>query len=224
MRRTGFLRTWHDDRGFGFITPSDGGPELFVHISEFPRDGSRPAIGEMLSFEVGSGKDGKEQAIHIQRRTRETAHTRSRPLKSETKRAISIAILAVVSLAAGAFLYFKYDEASQITGPQTAPVEASTTPEPRATTPAASRRREPRALAPTVTTKEAEPKASEPTVVSTTPEPRVSSPYRCDGRTRCSQMNSCAEAKFFLTNCPNTQMDGDGDGIPCEQQWCGNLF
>ena len=44
--------------------------------------------------------------------------------------------------------------------------------------------------------------------------------FKCDGRTYCSQMTSCAEAKFFLTNCPNTKMDGDHDGIPCEQQWC----
>lgn len=41
----------------------------------------------------------------------------------------------------------------------------------------------------------------------------------CDGRTHCSQMTSCAEAKRFLA-CPGAQMDGDGDGVPCEQQWC----
>ncbi len=46
------------------------------------------------------------------------------------------------------------------------------------------------------------------------------SKFRCDGRTHCSQMTSCDEAKFFLKNCPGTQMDGDGDGIPCEKQWC----
>ena len=44
--------------------------------------------------------------------------------------------------------------------------------------------------------------------------------YQCDGRTRCSQMHSCAEARFFLQNCPNTRMDGDHDGVPCESQWC----
>ena len=43
---------------------------------------------------------------------------------------------------------------------------------------------------------------------------------RCDGRTRCSQMTSCEEATFFIKNCPDTQMDGDNDGIPCESQWC----
>lgn len=46
------------------------------------------------------------------------------------------------------------------------------------------------------------------------------SAFRCDGRTHCSQMTSCEEAKYFLRNCPGTQMDGDGDGIPCEMQWC----
>jgi len=45
--------------------------------------------------------------------------------------------------------------------------------------------------------------------------------FRCDGRTHCSQMTSCEEAKFFLKNCHGVKMDGDGDGIPCEMQWCG---
>ncbi|MBX3725140.1 MAG: excalibur calcium-binding domain-containing protein [Xanthomonadales bacterium] len=45
--------------------------------------------------------------------------------------------------------------------------------------------------------------------------------FRCDGRTHCSQMRSCAEATYFLRNCLGTQMDGDGDGVPCERQWCG---
>jgi len=50
--------------------------------------------------------------------------------------------------------------------------------------------------------------------------PASAARFRCDGRTMCSQMTSCEEATFFLRNCPNTQMDGDGDGIPCERQWC----
>jgi hypothetical protein len=57
------------------------------------------------------------------------------------------------------------------------------------------------------------------------PRPQPNSPlasrFRCDGRTRCSQMTSCEEATFFLRNCPDVKMDGEGDGIPCESQWCG---
>jgi len=56
-----------------------------------------------------------------------------------------------------------------------------------------------------------------------TPTP-LASIFRCDGRQHCSQMTSCAEAKFFLKNCPNPQMDGNNDGVPCEQQWCTSPF
>ena len=40
--------------------------------------------------------------------------------------------------------------------------------------------------------------------------------FNCDGRQHCSQMNSRAEAEYFVRNCPNTKMDGDNDGEPCE--------
>ena len=43
---------------------------------------------------------------------------------------------------------------------------------------------------------------------------------KCDGRTYCSQMTSCSEAKFVLKNCPHTSMDGNNDGVPCQKQWC----
>jgi len=46
------------------------------------------------------------------------------------------------------------------------------------------------------------------------------SQFKCDGRTYCSQMTSCAEATFFLKKCPGVKMDGNNDGVPCEQQWC----
>lgn len=58
-------------------------------------------------------------------------------------------------------------------------------------------------------------KASTPAVEMAAP-----SSFKCDGRTHCSQMTSCAEATFFLKNCPNVKMDGNHDGVPCEKQWC----
>lgn len=49
------------------------------------------------------------------------------------------------------------------------------------------------------------------------PRPRGRPPaFRCDGRKFCSQMHSRAEAEFFLRHCPDTRMDGDHDGVPCE--------
>ncbi|WP_262378709.1 excalibur calcium-binding domain-containing protein [Luteimonas viscosa] len=52
-------------------------------------------------------------------------------------------------------------------------------------------------------------------------KPAPTSAYTCDGRTHCSQMRSCEEATYFIQHCPNTKMDGNGDGVPCERQWCG---
>ena len=37
MRLSGTLRSWKIDRGFGFIAPTPGGAELFVHVSVLPR-------------------------------------------------------------------------------------------------------------------------------------------------------------------------------------------
>jgi hypothetical protein len=61
----------------------------------------------------------------------------------------------------------------------------------------------------------------------TTPRPNVtqalSKPkgnFECDARKYCSQMTSCAEAKYFLADCAGVKMDGDANGVPCEQQWC----
>ena len=62
-------------------------------------------------------------------------------------------------------------------------------------------------------------------VSSTTAQPvKITTTFKCDGRQHCSQMTSCSEAKYFLKNCPGVKMDGDNDGIPCEDQWCKSPF
>lgn len=54
----------------------------------------------------------------------------------------------------------------------------------------------------------------------TTNQISKTSSFSCDGRVHCSEMNSCAEAQFFVNNCPGTKMDGDHDGKACEDR-CG---
>lgn len=65
-RLDGILTQWNDDRGFGFITPAGGRPQIFVHISAFTRDSLRPEPGDILSFEMGSGNDGRPKAFRVQ--------------------------------------------------------------------------------------------------------------------------------------------------------------
>jgi len=50
--KRGVVAKWNDDRGFGFIAPSTGGPDVFAHVSAFPR-GRRPSTGcEVVYAEV----------------------------------------------------------------------------------------------------------------------------------------------------------------------------
>jgi hypothetical protein len=62
----------------------------------------------------------------------------------------------------------------------------------------------------------------EPDTLKPSPVMPPAPSYRCDGRIHCSQMSSCEEATFFLKSCSGTKMDGDHDGIPCEEQLCGH--
>jgi hypothetical protein len=39
---------------------------------------------------------------------------------------------------------------------------------------------------------------------------------KCGSKKYCKEMSSCAEAKFYLTQCGLSRLDRDGDGIPCE--------
>ena len=187
MRMTGTLRSWNEERGFGFIAPTHGGREIFVHASALPRDGTRPVVGETLSYELGTGRDGKPAAIEVYRtaigapevrRHRPTAPRRAR-------HRFGMALWLLVAVAAAVYVY------GRVAGHGYFRTGAS----PLSVRPSSAQREPTRAVSP-----------------------------RCDGRRYCSQMTSCAEAKFFLRNCPDTQMDGDHDGVPCEQQWCTGLF
>lgn len=77
MRFAGILKTWNDERGFGFIEPMQGGPQLFVHIKSFPSGNGRPSIGQVLTFEVETGSDGKKKACSVQYPVRERHRPRS---------------------------------------------------------------------------------------------------------------------------------------------------
>jgi uncharacterized membrane protein YsdA (DUF1294 family)/cold shock CspA family protein len=66
MRFEGTIQSWQDDRGFGFIQPTQGGQEIFVHIKSFTsRGGSRPQVGQRVTFEVELNAQGKKRAKNV---------------------------------------------------------------------------------------------------------------------------------------------------------------
>jgi cold shock CspA family protein len=59
MRFDGVLKSWNDERGFGFLEPLQGGEQIFVHIKAFPSAVGRPQLNQAYSFEVELGPKGK---------------------------------------------------------------------------------------------------------------------------------------------------------------------
>jgi CspA family cold shock protein len=63
---TGTVKWFNDEKGFGFISPDDGGDDLFAHFSAININGFKSLKeGQNISFEVAQGPKGK-QAANIQ--------------------------------------------------------------------------------------------------------------------------------------------------------------
>ena len=64
--QTGTVKWFNDSKGFGFITPEQGGDDLFAHFSEIQSDGFKSLTeNQRVSYEVTKGAKGL-QASKIQ--------------------------------------------------------------------------------------------------------------------------------------------------------------
>jgi CspA family cold shock protein len=63
---TGTVKWFNDSKGYGFITPDDGGEDLFAHFSQIQMNGFKTLKeGQKVQFEVAQGAKG-QQASNIQ--------------------------------------------------------------------------------------------------------------------------------------------------------------
>lgn len=70
MRQTGTVKFFNKSKGFGFITPDDGGKDVFVHVTAVERSGL-PSLDEgmKISFETEPDKHGKgPKAVKLEER------------------------------------------------------------------------------------------------------------------------------------------------------------
>jgi len=102
MRLSGNLRSWNDERGFGFIEPAKGGKDIFVHIKAFPPGTGRPTIGQDLTFEIELGQNGKKRAHSVQYLVRNRA---PRTHRAESPATWTLPRLLVIPAFASVWLY-----------------------------------------------------------------------------------------------------------------------
>lgn len=64
MRAKGKITSWNDEKGFGFIAPSAGGKEVFIHIKAFGNRNRRPEINQLVTYALSCDRQGRPCATN----------------------------------------------------------------------------------------------------------------------------------------------------------------
>ncbi len=171
MRVQGKIKSWKDDKGFGFISPNGGGSDVFLHISAFRNKHRRPAVNNIVTYELIFDDKKRPKAINV------LFAGESLQKEGKSSDLITALVSLVILLVVGYIIY------ERVTHPGST-IQA--------------------------------------TIYKSIFERSAlnNNSFQCRGKHHCSEMTSCAEAFFYQEHCGGTEMDGDHDGIPCEQQWC----
>lgn len=209
----GVLVRWNDEKGFGFIQPEkNAAQDVFIHISVLKKMARKPIVGDSILFQTEVQNDGKRKAViasiegvavvaasatprsysHVQSRNESFNNKNKAHYHSPRKSSFNTIIPLLIIVAIVIFGFKQYQEFNEAPAIDEVPV---------------------------LTNEDTQPMPMYETKART--QATATPSFQCEaGKTHCSHMSSCAEATFYIQHCPNTQMDGNGDGIPCERQWC----
>ncbi|GIU19194.1 cold-shock protein [Shewanella sp. c952] len=189
----GTLVRWNAEKGFGFIKPETANSkDVFIHISILKQMARKPVVGDQINYFSEWQSDGKIKAIkaNIEGVAINAANPSNRQNRQRQQKPKSSSSLIIPLLILLGLGIFGFKRYQEMTA------------------------------TPVLTNHDIEQMEWQPHAQKSTPFVSKQK-FRCEtGKTHCSQMRSCAEATFYIKNCPGTKMDGDRDGVPCERQWC----
>ena len=164
--------------------------DIFIHISAFKRSGYHPKVGDVIFYQIHTDNDGKMRAVNAN--VEGMPESKPQPRANQRKTTSKSQSSIRDSL-------LKWVAAICIVGFAAVIYSFFTEELPQPTTPSTVS-----APAQTIETQITKPQHN----------------FTCEGKQHCSEMRSCEEATFYLKNCPNVKIDGDGDGRPCEGGLC----
>ncbi|OTG65616.1 cold shock domain-containing protein [Acinetobacter silvestris] len=240
MYNFGSVKKYQSEKGFGFITHQDSGDDIFFHISDFPKHGGEPRINESLKFFIveDNGKFKASQIVRLEISTSEPVKSNkiknSQQLKNKNGSSHSklrytillfclIAFIVGLSLAWNQYQHYKIEQQIKVQTlmqqqQEIIAMQRKAVGEVKSIDFSEKSKR-------ALDTTRAVPIHTATAMNVHTSDDHVNkktvtqAEFSCDGRQHCSQMRSYEEALFFIRNCPNTKMDGNRDGIPCEKQF-----
>jgi CspA family cold shock protein len=106
----GVLKTWKEDRGFGFIKPDDDGKDIFIHISALKGVSRRPITGDVIYYQIARDSRGKYKAINAQIEGLSIAEDKVEDLlkiSSSKKRIVAMAAGLLIFIAIVVLIYIR---------------------------------------------------------------------------------------------------------------------
>lgn len=193
----GKLVRWIDDKGFGFIRSENANHEIFIHISALKEMSRKPIVGDLIRYQIGFDSNGKTRAVDASIEGVSPALT----LQAIDNKQNSISSAQKTE---------RTNKKQRINSHRNNKSYSFY----------------PISLCLVLALIVYFYNSKNYSVAQNVEVPMVGiqsmaqvEQFQCTGKVWCSQMISYEEAEFYLRNCPGTNMDGDGDGVPCERQF-----
>ncbi|MBV1892248.1 MAG: cold shock and DUF1294 domain-containing protein [Gammaproteobacteria bacterium] len=94
MQTKGKIASWNHDKGFGFITPNDGGKRVFVHITALSSRQKKPKINQPVSYNTSKDKQGRPCAINVSRADDDPAQSKN--IKKDSNTIVGAALFLII--------------------------------------------------------------------------------------------------------------------------------